>query len=139
MENVSLILLFLFGVTFLGLLSYRYKFPYPIVLVISGIAISLVPGLPVITLNPEIVFVIFLPPLLYAAAWNTSWHNFKGSISAITRSAVGLVFFTTSLVAVAAYFLIPGLSWPMAFLIGALFPAFYALLLSCLFATAYTH
>ena len=120
MENVSLILLFLFGITFLGLVSYRYKFPFPIVLIISGIAISLVPGLPVITLNPEIVFVIFLPPLLYAAAWNTSWHNFKGSISAITRSAVGLVFFTTSLVAVAAYFLIPGISWPMAFLIGAI-------------------
>ena len=120
MENVSLILLFLFGITFLGLLSYRYKFPFPIVLVISGIAISLVPGLPVISLNPEIVFVIFLPPLLYAAAWNTSWHNFKNSISGITRSAVGLVFFTTSLVAVAAYYLIPGLSWPLAFLIGAI-------------------
>lgn len=120
MENVSLIILFLFGITFLGLLSYRYKFPFPIVLVVSGIAISLVPGLPVISLNPEIVFVIFLPPLLYAAAWNTSWHNFKGSISAISRAAVGLVFFTTTLVAVVAYFLIPGISWPLAFLIGAI-------------------
>ncbi|MES1223588.1 MAG: Na+/H+ antiporter, partial [Bacteroidota bacterium] len=120
MENVSLILLFLFGITFLGLLSFRYKFPFPIVLVISGIAISLVPGLPVISLDPEIVFIIFLPPLLYAAAWNTSWHNFKGSLSAITRSAVGLVFFTASVVAVAAYFLIPGISWPLAFLIGAI-------------------
>jgi len=57
---------------------------------------------------------------LYAAAWNTSWNNFKGSISGITRSAVGLVFFTTSLVAVAMYYLIPGLSWPVAFLIGAI-------------------
>jgi CPA1 family monovalent cation:H+ antiporter len=120
MENVSLILLFLFGIAFLGLLSYRYKFPFPIVLVVSGIAISLVPGLPIISLNPEIVFVIFLPPLLYSAAWNTSWHNFKGTISGITRSAVGLVFFTTSIVAVAAYFLIPGISWPLAFLIGAI-------------------
>ena len=120
MENVSLIILLLFGITFLGLLSYRYKFPFPIVLVLSGIAISLIPGLPVISLSPEIVFVIFLPPILYAAAWNTSWHSFKASISPIARAAVGLVLFTTLLVAVAAHMLIPGLSWPMAFLIGAI-------------------
>ncbi|MEP7374997.1 MAG: Na+/H+ antiporter [Chitinophagaceae bacterium] len=120
MENVSLIILLLFGITFLGLLSYRFKFPFPIVLVLSGIAISLIPGLPVISLDPAIVFVIFLPPLLYGAAWNTSWHNFKASISPITRAAIGLVLFTTSLVAVAAHLLIPDLSWPMAFLIGAI-------------------
>ena len=120
MENVSLIILLLFGITFLGLLSFRYNFPFPIVLVLSGIAISLIPGLPVISLNPEIVFVIFLPPILYAAAWNTSWHNFKSAISPIARAAVGLVLFTTLLVAVAAHMLIPGLSWPLAFLIGAI-------------------
>jgi len=120
MENVSLILLLLFGITFLGLVSYRYKFPFPIVLVLSGLAISLIPGLPVISLNPEIVFIIFLPPLLYAAAWNTSWHQFKAAISPIARAAVGLVLFTTSLVAVAAHTLIPDLGWPMAFLIGAI-------------------
>ena len=102
MENVSLIILLLFGITFLGLLSVRYNFPFPIVLVLSAIAISLIPGLPVISLNPEIVFVIFLPPILYAAAWNTSWHNFKASISPIARAAVGLVLFTMLLVAVAA-------------------------------------
>lgn len=120
MENVTLIILLLFGITFLGLLSYRYNFPFPIILVISGIAISLIPGLQVITLDPEIVFVIFLPPILYAAAWNTSWHNFKASISPIARAAVGLVLFTTLLVAVAAHMLIPNLSWPAAFLIGAI-------------------
>ena len=120
MENFSLIIFLLFGITFLGLLSYRYKFPFPIVLVLSGIAISLIPGLPVVSLSPEIVFVIFLPPLLYGAAWNTSWHDFKAALSPITRAAVGLVLFTTSLVAVAAHVLIPDLSWPMAFLIGAI-------------------
>jgi len=120
MENVSVIILFLFGITFLGLLSYRFKFPFPIVLILSGIAISLIPGLPVISLDPEIVFVIFLPPLLYSAAWYTSWHSFKSSISAISRAAVGLVLFTMLLVAVAAHTLIPGLSWPVAFLIGAI-------------------
>ncbi len=120
MENVGLIVLLLFGITFLGLLSFRYRFPFPIVLILSGIVISLIPGLPVISLNPEIVFLIFLPPLLYAAAWNTSWHNFKAAISPIARAAVGLVLFTMLLVAVAAHMLIPGLSWPLAFLIGAI-------------------
>ncbi|MGZ8511131.1 MAG: Na+/H+ antiporter [Chitinophagaceae bacterium] len=120
MENVSLIILLLFGITFLALFSNRYKFPFPIVLILSGVVISLIPGLPVIALDPEIVFVIFLPPILYAAAWNTSWQNFKISISPIARAAVGLVLFTTLMVAVAAHFLIPGLSWPMAFLIGAI-------------------
>jgi Na+/H+ antiporter len=120
MENVSVILILLFCITFLGLLSKRYNFPFPIVLVLSGVTISLVPGLPVIALDPEIVFIIFLPPLLYAAAWNTSWHNFKTSVRPISFAAIGLVFFTTALVALAAYLLIPGLTWPLAFLIGAI-------------------
>jgi CPA1 family monovalent cation:H+ antiporter len=120
MENVGVIILLLFGITFLGILSNRYKFPFPIVLVLSGIVISLIPGLPVIALDPAIVFIIFLPPLLYAAAWNTSWHSFKASIRPISMAAVGLVLFTTALVAIAAHLLIPDLSWPLAFLIGAI-------------------
>lgn len=110
----------LFGITFLGVLSNKYKFPFPIMLVLSGVAISLIPGLPVIALDPSIVFIIFLPPLLYGAAWNTSWHSFKANIRPITMAAFGLVLFTTALVAVAAHLLIPGLSWPLSFLIGAI-------------------
>lgn len=110
----------LFGITFLGVLSNKYKFPFPIVLVLCGVAISLVPGLPVVALSPEVVFIIFLPPLLYGAAWNTSWHDFKASIRPITFAAIGLVLFTTLLVAIAAHAIIPDLSWPTAFLIGAI-------------------
>jgi Na+/H+ antiporter len=120
MENVAIIILLLFGITFLGVLSSKYKFPLPIILVLSGLAISLVPGLPVVALNPEVVFLVFLPPLLYSAAWNTSWHDFKASIRPIGFAAVGLVLLTTSIVAVAAHLLIPGISWPLAFLIGAI-------------------
>ncbi|MFT3911679.1 MAG: Na+/H+ antiporter [Ferruginibacter sp.] len=120
MENIGLIVMLMFAITFLGLLSNKYKFPFPIVLVLSGVVISLIPGLPVISLNPEVVFIIFLPPLLYGAAWNTSWHDFKGAIRPIMLSAIGLVLFTTSLVAVAAYLLVPGIDWPLAFLIGAI-------------------
>lgn len=120
MENVEVIVLLLFGITFLGVLSNKFKFPFPIILVLCGVAISLVPSLPTVALNPDIVLIIFLPPLLYGAAWNTSWHDFKASIRPITLAAVGLVFFTTILVAFTAHTLIPGLSWPVAFLIGAI-------------------
>jgi monovalent cation/hydrogen antiporter len=120
MENVSLIIILLFGITLLGLLSNKYKFPFSISLVLSGLAISLIPGLPVVSLNPEIVFLVFLPPLLYGAAWNTSWHEFKAAIRPISLASIGLVFFTTGLVGVTAHYLIPGLGWPFAFLIAAI-------------------
>jgi Na+/H+ antiporter len=119
-ENLSLIVILLFGITFLAVLSTKYKFPFPISLVLSGLAISLIPGLPVISLNPEIVFLVFLPPLLYGAAWNTSWHEFKAAIRPIALASVGLVFFTTGLVGITAHYLIPGLDWPFAFLLGAI-------------------
>lgn len=120
MENIAVIIFLLFGIAFLGLLSNRYKFPFPIALVLSGVVISIIPGLPVVSLNPEIVFIIFLPPLLYGAAWNTSWHDFRANIRPISLAAIGLVLFTTASVAGVAHWLIPDLSWPMAFLIGAI-------------------
>lgn len=120
MQNITVIVLLLFAIAFLGILSNKYKFPFPIALVIIGVLISIIPGLPVIQLNPDIVFIIFLPPLLYGAAWNTSWHDFKANIRPITLAAIGLVLFTTSAVAIAAHWLIPGLNWPTAFLIGAI-------------------
>ena len=120
MENVTIIIMLLFGIAFLGLLSNRFNFPFPIVLVLSGLLISIIPGLPSITLSPDIVFIIFLPPLLYHAAWHTSWHDFKAARRPITLAAIGLVLFTTLAVAVVAHELIDDLSWPLAFLIGAI-------------------
>lgn len=120
MENITIIIMMLFGISFLGILSKKYNFPFPIVLVICGVLISVIPGLPIIELDPEIVFIIFLPPLLYYAAWYTSWHDFKSSIRSITLAAVGLVLFTTLAVAVVAHSLIDDMSWPLAFLIGAI-------------------
>lgn len=120
MENITVIILLLFGITFLSILSNRFRFPFPIVLVLCGVTISLIPGLPVIELSPEVVFIIFLPPLLYSAAWNTSWHEFKTAIRPISMAAVGLVLFTTVAVAVSAHALVPDLSWPLAFLLGAI-------------------
>jgi monovalent cation/hydrogen antiporter len=120
MENVSVIVVLLFGITLLGILSNKYKFPFPIILVLSGVIISLIPGLPVVALNPDVIFLVFLPPLLYSAAWNISWHEFKRAIRPISLASIGLVFFTTALVAIIAHWLIPDFGWPFAFLIGAI-------------------
>jgi len=120
MEKVGIIVAILFCIVFLGLLSGRYKFPFTIVLVLSGIAIGLIPGLPEITLSPDVVFLIFLPPLLYSAAWTTSWNEFKVAIVPIAWAAVGLVFLTTIVVAIVAHSIIPEIGWPLAFLIGAI-------------------
>ena len=98
----------------------KYKFPFPIVLVLAGLCISLIPGLPTITLNPEVVFLIFLPALLYGAAWNTNWHEFKSTFRTITMAAVALVLFTVVIIAIVAHAVIPGIDWPLAFLIGAI-------------------
>jgi len=104
----------------LAIISNKYKFPFPIVLVLSGIAISLIPGLPPISLQPDIVFLIFLPPLLYDASWNTNWYNFKIYKRPILLVAFGLVFFTTFIVGVVAHTFIPGISWPAGFVLGAI-------------------
>ena len=87
---------------------------------LAGIGIGLVPGLPHITLNPEIVFLVFLPPVLYAAAWTTSWADFKAAKRPITLLAIGCVIFTTCAVAWIAHMFIPGLGWPEAFVLGAI-------------------
>jgi monovalent cation/hydrogen antiporter len=120
MENISLVILLLFGVAFLGVLSKRFKFPFPIALVLSGLLISLLPGLPTISLQPYVVFIVFLPPLLYGAAWNTNFHEFKTYWRAISLAAVGLVLLSTAIVAVVAHYIIPDVSWPLCFLIGAI-------------------
>ncbi|MEO8111555.1 MAG: Na+/H+ antiporter [Ginsengibacter sp.] len=120
MNEVVLVTMLLFGITFLAVVSNKFKFPFPIVLVLSGLVISIIPGLPSISLQPEIVFLIFLPPLLYEAAWKTNWHNFKSNKRPILLAAFGLVLFTTLIVGAAAHYFIPGVSWPLGFLLGAI-------------------
>ena len=100
--------------------SGRIAIPYPILLILAGLLISFIPGLPQLALDPEIVFILFLPPILFRAAWDTSWKDFKRSITPISRLAIGLVFITTISVAVVAHYLIPGMSWPVAFVLGAI-------------------
>jgi CPA1 family monovalent cation:H+ antiporter len=94
--------------------------PYPILLVLGGLAIGFVPGVPHIALRPDVVLVGFLPPLLYAAAFFTSLRDLRTNARAISLLAVGLVLATMLTVAAVCHAVIGGLSWPVCFVIGAI-------------------
>src|SRR6188508_3857449 len=88
------------------------RIPYPILLVLGGLAIGVVPGMPEFELQPELVFFGVLPPLLYGAAFFTSLRDLRATMKPIGLLAVGLVVATTVGVAAIAHFFIEGLSWP---------------------------
>jgi CPA1 family monovalent cation:H+ antiporter len=112
------LLLLLFVAAF-GALACRLRTPYPIVLVIAGLLLGFVPGIPRITLNPDIVFFVVLPPLLYSAAWRIPWREFSHNLVSIFSLAFGLVTFTVLVVAEAAQRFLPGFDWRMGFALGA--------------------
>ena len=116
-ELVFLVLL-LFIVIF-GLLARKLGTPYPIVMVIGGLIIGVIPGMPSITLNPDLVFLVVLPPLLYAAAWTTSWRDFRYNLISILLLAFGLVGFTVAGVALVAPNVLPGFDWRLGLILGA--------------------
>jgi CPA1 family monovalent cation:H+ antiporter len=120
MQNFATVIVVL--TILIGLLAAadKFKMPNPVLLVVAGLGIGFIPSIPAITLDPEVVFLIFLPPLLYDAASNTSWHDFKSEFKVIATLAIVLVIFTTGAVAVASYMLIPGFTWPLAFVLGAI-------------------
>jgi len=120
MEHLSVIILLMALLVGLSALAPRLKLPYPVLLVLAGGLLALVPGLPRIKLDPNLVFFIFLPPLLYEASYNMSWHEFVANRRPITLLAVGLVLLTTTVVAVLAHYFIPGFSWAMGFVLGAI-------------------
>lgn len=119
-ENLLLILTLLFIIAMLTMLSNRLRISYPIFLVIAGLLISLLPGTPSISIHPDIVFLLFLPPLLYGAAWNTPWKDFWKLRRPISLLAFGLVIFTSATVAIVSHNLIPGFPLAMGFLLGGI-------------------
>ncbi len=113
-----LILLLAFVIGF-GLLAHRLKMPYPILMVIGGLAASLVPGIPRISLQPDFIFLGVLPPLIFAAAFATSWRDFRYNLVSISLLAFGLVAFTVIGVAFLSNWLFPGLDWRLGLVLGA--------------------
>src|SRR5947199_7898558 len=109
----------LVAVAGLSALARRLGVPYPIVLVVGGAVLGFVPGLPEIKLNPEVVLVVFLPPLLYGSAIFANFNDLRANLRGLTLSTVGLVLATMCAVAAIAHALIPGMSWEAAFVLGA--------------------
>ncbi|WP_346236428.1 Na+/H+ antiporter [Niabella insulamsoli] len=107
-----------FSVMMLVLIGQKLKLAYPIFLVIAGLIISFIPGMPAFQIHPDIVFLIFLPPILFEAAWFTSWKDFWKNRKQISSMAFGLVFLTSLVVAYVSSSIIPGLTLAMGFLLG---------------------
>ncbi|HEX4795480.1 MAG TPA: Na+/H+ antiporter [Humisphaera sp.] len=101
-------------------LAARIRVPYPVMLVAGGLALGFIPHLPRPDLQPDLIFLLFLPPLLYYPALLTSWRDFRSNLQPISMLAVGLVLFTMVVVAMLARLLAPELSWPAAFVLGAI-------------------
>ncbi|QHS59770.1 Na+/H+ antiporter [Chitinophaga agri] len=104
----------------LVMLAQRLKISYPIVLVLGGLALSLIPGLPDTSIDPEMIFLLFLPPLLYDAAWNTSWKDFWKWRRVIGSFAFIIILLTSTVIAVVSHSLIPGFTLALGFLLGGI-------------------
>src|SRR5574341_443051 len=109
----------LLAVAVLALIARKVTIPYPILFVIGGLLLGLVPRLPRVRLDPELIFVFVLPPLLFPAALFTSWRDFRDNLRPISLLAVGLVLFTTAVIAWVTHYVI-GLPLAVGFVLGAI-------------------
>jgi len=135
-QTLEMLCLFLLIVVVLfAALAKRLAIPYPILLVLAGLGISFIPHVPRIPLSPDLVFLIFLPPLLYASAWQTNWRDFRLNIVSITMLATGLVVFTVLGVAFFADRFITTLDFRSGFLLGAVVAATDAVAASSIAST----
>src|SRR5438874_2342047 len=113
------LLALLVGLAALLILAPALRIPYPIFLVLGGLGLGFVPGIPALVLPPQVVFIAVLPPLIYISAFFTSVRDLRANARSIGILAVGLVVATTVTVAVVAHAAIGGLSWSAAFVLGA--------------------
>jgi Na+/H+ antiporter len=112
------LLLLLFIVVF-GQLARRIRTPYPIVMILGGLLLGFIPGIPRFTLDPELIFLVVLPPLLYSSAWLTSWRDFRFNLVNILLLAFGLVGFTVVGVALVTPKVLMGFDWRLGLVLGA--------------------
>lgn len=117
---LQIIILLLIAVLALTTIARKLAIPYPILLVVGGLVLSFMPGLPTVRLDSDLIFLVFLPPLLWSAAYFTSWRDFRANARPIILLAVGLVVATTAAVASVAHAVLPGLSWAGAIILGAI-------------------
>jgi len=132
--DITLIVGLLAVVIALAILADRIAVPYPILLLVVGVTLGIAPGLPAIALRPDLVFLLFLPPLLYREALTTPWRDFHANQRSIFWLAVGLVIFTTCGIALVAHMAIADLTWPLAFVLGAIVSSTDAVAAASIFA-----
>jgi monovalent cation/hydrogen antiporter len=118
-EKTELIIICLVAVALLALIARKIRIPYPILLTVGGVALALVPGLPAIHLDPQLIFNLFLPPLLYPAAIYTSWRDFRMNLRPILLLAIVLVLITMTVTALLFHYLV-GLPLAVGFVFGAI-------------------
>jgi Na+/H+ antiporter len=119
-EIEPLLLAVMVAVAGLSVLARVVRVPYPILLVLGGLVLGFLPGMPAVELPPELVLVVFLPPLLYWSGFFSSPRDLRADARAISLLAIGLVLATTVAVAVVAHAVVDGMSWPAAFALGAI-------------------
>ena len=120
MESLEVVLALLVAVTVFAVIARRLPIPYPILLVLGGLILGFIPGIPTVRLSPELVFLVLLPPLLYPAALFTPWRDFHANLRPISLLAIGLVLFTTVAVGYLANFFIQDLPLAAGFVLGAI-------------------
>jgi monovalent cation/hydrogen antiporter len=117
-HSVGLVVALLLVLVALVALAFRLRVSYPIVLVLGGLVLALPPRLPTVTLDPDLIFLVFLPPLLFSEAVNSSWRDFRENWQPIALLSVGLVFTTTFAIMLVAHFWLH-VAWGPAFVLGA--------------------
>jgi Na+/H+ antiporter len=118
-ETIQVLVLLLAVVAAIAVIANRLRIPPAILLVLTGILLAIVPGLPPVELAPELVLLLVLPPIIYTSAFLMSWREFQFNLRPITLLAVGGVVFTTVAVAAAAHWVMD-LAWPIGFILGAI-------------------
>src|SRR6267378_7288585 len=117
--TIQTLILLLMVTAMVAVAETRFRIPNAILLVVTGVILGLVPGLPTVQLAPELVLLLVLPPIVYSSAVAMSWREFRFNLRSISLLAIGCVAFTTIAVAAAVHWIL-GLSWPVGFVLGAI-------------------
>lgn len=120
LDNFPFYLVLIFAIVIIMMIADKIKVAYPILLIVAGLLISIMPGIPVLAIDPEFIFLIFLPPLLYEAAWSISWKELWHWRRIILSFAFVVVFLTALSVAFVANYFIPGFTLALGFLLGGI-------------------
>jgi monovalent cation/hydrogen antiporter len=119
-QPAAVLLLLLIVVAVLVTIARRLRIPYPVLLLVGGLALGAIPGIPEFDVEPEAILLLVLPPIVYVAAFFTPIRSFKAEIGNIASLAVGLVVASTAAVAAVALVLVPGMTVPVAVALGAI-------------------